>query len=491
MLNAGKHRYRASYGTGCLALVLLAGLSATRCRPAPDLSASAVLTGRILHPAAATVEIEYGNNWLSDEAPPRLTARLTPAGEFRLRVPAAALGASWLFHGPEYTPLYLTRGDSLHLTLDARALDETVRYTGISANASNYLARHFRRFEGLAEADQAPMAKAETSTPAQMRACADAYRQRQTAFLDRFARRHPLPAAFRARARRAIAYGWAHDLQSYPLLQLQYRKAHQQPAPARLPASYFAFQRQLPLANDSALSSEQYRHYLGAYLQNLHLADSLRPGPQPFGAVTRRLGHGRSADFAVAQLLYDKLEMEGPGAVGTLLPAFQRQVRDSALVRAVQARYRHLLPLQPGRPAPDFTLRDEVEKRVSLHDFRGKVVYLDFWASWCGPCVAEAPAMARLRQQFGGRDVVFLAVSIDEQPAAWRAALDRLHLRAPNARHLIDPHTFLANSLRAYEVRGVPSYWIIGRDGRIIQGNAPRPSEQEKAVTALERALKQ
>ena len=455
----------------------------SKAAPAP----AAVLTGRIRHPTATTVVLDYGTNWLSGEETHHLTARLSPTGEFRLAVPAAALGEVSLSHGAEYTPLYLTRGDAVRLTLDARQLDATVSYTGRGAAPSNYLAEHLRRFEAGARYEQLPEAQADKATPEHFQALAAAHRRQQAAFLDSFAHRQPLPLAFRAYARRAIAYGWTRDLQQYPAVQ---RFSRPLGAPAvPLPAGYFDFQQQVPLANDAALANVQYRGYLAGYLHQTGLGDSLQAGARPFAAVTRRLGTGRSADYAIGQLLYDQLE-KGTAEVGALLPAYQQFSHNSALVRTVRTRYRRLLPLQPGRPAPDFTLRDEADKPVSLRDFRGQVVYLDFWASWCGPCVAEAPATARLRQQFAGRDVVFLAVSIDQQPAAWRKALDHLNLRAPNARHLIDPHHFDAATLRAYEAQGVPTYWLIGREGQIIKGNAPRPSEEADVTAALEGALK-
>lgn len=474
----------------CLAGLLWISRASSSKEPVarPQPGAVALLTGRILHPTATTVELEYGNDWLSGEPASRITARLTPTGEFRLPVPVAALGGAWLNHNSESTPLYLLPGDAVRLTFDARHSAETTRFAGRGAEANNYLARKYLRFEADDKVTQLPMFRATTSLPAQMRAYTDAYRRRQVAFLDSFARRQPLPAAFLAYERRAIDYSWATDLQLYPIEQKLHRQAHSLAAPAPLPAGFFDFQAQLPLANDAALVNSEYRDYLALYLDQLGLADSLHPGPRPFAAITRRLGTGRSAGYAIGHLLYYKAETDA-ALVATLLPAFQRQAPDSALVRTVRARYRRLLPLQPGQPAPDFTLRDEADKPVSLHDFRGKVVYLDFWASWCGPCVAEAPATARLRQQFAGRDVVFLAVSIDQQPTAWRKALDRLTLRGPNARHLIDPHQFDSPTLRAYEAQGVPTYWLIGRDGRIIKGNAPKPSDETAVTAALEGAL--
>ena len=471
-------------------LSVAAALSASFARAQTKPQAAALLTGRILHPTAPTVGLDYATDWLTLEPAGHLTARLSPTGEFRLVVPAEALGEARLTHGSESTLLCLTPGDAVRLTLDTNHFDESVHYTGRGAAANNYLAARFLRFEDESRYEALPAVHAATSTPEQMRTYADAYRQRQMAFLDSFARRQPLPPAFRAYERRAINYNWGNELQWYPAVQRLGRQARNEKEAPPLPANFFSFRTQLPLSNDSALTNSQYRDYLSSYVNELSLLDSLKPGAKPFASIERWLGRSRSAEFAVARLLYNKLDSDDVPGVGALLPAMRHYVRDSALVRTVRDRYRRLLPLLPGQPAPDFTLRDEAGQLVSLHDFRGQVVYLDFWASWCGPCIAEAPATARLRQQFAGRDVVFLAVSIDQQPDAWRNALDRFKLRGPNVRHLLDPQHFEAGSLKAYEVRGVPTYWLIGREGQIIQGHAPRPSDAAAITTALEDALK-
>ncbi|WP_455244540.1 peroxiredoxin family protein [Petrachloros mirabilis] len=71
--------------------------------------------------------------------------------------------------------------------------------------------------------------------------------------------------------------------------------------------------------------------------------------------------------------------------------------------------------VKPGQEAPDFRLRDMNGRMVSLSDFRGKVVLVNFWATWCGPCRVEMPAMEQLYRQYPRKDFEILAVSTDAQ----------------------------------------------------------------------------
>ena len=77
-------------------------------------------------------------------------------------------------------------------------------------------------------------------------------------------------------------------------------------------------------------------------------------------------------------------------------------------------------PQQPGKPAPDFILNDGT-RSVRLADYHGKVVLLNFWATWCAPCIQELPSLQALQQRMPG--VVVLAISVDEDPAAYHRFL--------------------------------------------------------------------
>ncbi len=98
-----------------------------------------------------------------------------------------------------------------------------------------------------------------------------------------------------------------------------------------------------------------------------------------------------------------------------------------AVLLSLSACDRGSRPAQIGRPAPDFTVSN-VDRTLSLHNYRGQVVVLNFWATWCPPCIEEMPSLMRMQDDIGGK-VAILAVSTDENETAYRQFLSDRHIR--------------------------------------------------------------
>jgi peroxiredoxin len=127
------------------------------------------------------------------------------------------------------------------------------------------------------------------------------------------------------------------------------------------------------------------------------------------------------------------------------------------------ARSRFKRPLKEGRPAPDFTFSDLEGRKVSLSDFRGKVVLVNIWATWCPPCRDEMPSMQKLYERFKGKNFEILAVSIDGNAhEAVAPFVQKLHLTFPV---LLDPK---GKTEGLYRITGVPESFIVDREGILV-----------------------
>jgi len=127
----------------------------------------------------------------------------------------------------------------------------------------------------------------------------------------------------------------------------------------------------------------------------------------------------------------------------------------------------------PGvKEVPDFGMVDTALTPVSLRSLKGKYVLLDFWASWCGPCMYEYPYLEKLKTVFKGKNIEFVSVSCDEHIPDWRSAMVRHHMNGRLQWHVSD----LA-ILRVLKVARIPRFVLLDMDGKILDPDFSRPSD--------------
>lgn len=131
--------------------------------------------------------------------------------------------------------------------------------------------------------------------------------------------------------------------------------------------------------------------------------------------------------------------------------------------------------LESGKPAIDITLEDINGKQLNLSDFKGKLIYIDFWASWCGPCKREFPAFVKLKEKY--QDVVFISVSIDKRKADWLKFMETKEKTAVLQYHADRDLTL--DQLIAWNISLIPRFILIDKDFKIVNSFAPRPSDTE------------
>ena len=113
-----------------------------------------------------------------------------------------------------------------------------------------------------------------------------------------------------------------------------------------------------------------------------------------------------------------------------------------------------------------------VQDYVNL--FPNKVVYVDVWASWCGPCLKELPHSIDLQRNYKDKEVVFLFLSVDENKSRWEATVKAKEIKGTHVlanEHVV--HDLEVN----YELRGIPRYLLFDKKGKLVNANADRPSD--------------
>lgn len=146
-----------------------------------------------------------------------------------------------------------------------------------------------------------------------------------------------------------------------------------------------------------------------------------------------------------------------------------------------------LYSLAPGAVAPKFKLKDNNEKTVALSDLKGKVVYLDIWASWCAPCRKEIPALKDLQEKYKERELEIVSISIDTKMDNWLKIIKDYKL---GGIQLIDNvGSEKSKTARDYNVHGVPHFVLIDKRGKIVLPSAPRPSEPALLEKELDKLL--
>lgn len=158
---------------------------------------------------------------------------------------------------------------------------------------------------------------------------------------------------------------------------------------------------------------------------------------------------------------------------GPLYDAITDTAVKEDIAKSYAERESQLMKLQMGKPAPLFSLPDKQGKIHHLADFKGKVIYIDLWASWCIPCREEMPNFKKLRDKFQYSDeVTFMGIAVFDSEKEWKKALSE---EKPDWLQLYDSSSEVAKS---YVAATIPKYILIGKDGNVVNFNAPSPGDK-------------
>ncbi|PKB43692.1 thiol-disulfide isomerase/thioredoxin [Cellulophaga sp. RHA19] len=147
--------------------------------------------------------------------------------------------------------------------------------------------------------------------------------------------------------------------------------------------------------------------------------------------------------------------------------------------------YNNLQLTVPGKISPKFTnYENHKGGTTSLEDFKGKYVYIDVWATWCGPCLYEVPYLQEVEKQYHGKNIEFVSISVDadKDHDKWKQMVTDKKMGGVQ---LYADNSFDSDFAKDYIIKAIPKFILIDPEGKIVKSNAPRPSDK-KLIDLLE-----
>ena len=139
-------------------------------------------------------------------------------------------------------------------------------------------------------------------------------------------------------------------------------------------------------------------------------------------------------------------------------------------------RYDKIKSLTKGQPSPTFTYENFKGGETALKDLEGKYVYIDVWATWCGPCIGEIPYLKELEHQYADKNIAFVSISVDTKDdyEKWRKMVTNKEL---GGTQLMADNAFNSTFIESYAINAIPRFIIIDPEGNIVSADATRPSD--------------
>ncbi|TVQ49236.1 MAG: TlpA family protein disulfide reductase [Saprospirales bacterium] len=192
-----------------------------------------------------------------------------------------------------------------------------------------------------------------------------------------------------------------------------------------------------------------------------------------FRVLEKNFESGKIVEFIKFDYLSFLLRRSGPGDVDSHFAMFLAETENPVYIQAMKTDLKVWEPILPGMQVPDFKFENPDGDAIRLSDLRGKMVYIDVWASWCGPCRQEIPHWDKLVGEYSDRDIYFLAISLDATRESWESMLNSKEMKGI---HVYAPGVWNSEFARHFNVRGIPRFILIDAEGRVILPQTERPS---------------
>ena len=387
-------------------------------------------------------------------------------------------------------PIYIEPNDSLNIDLTEATSNYASYITGTGAEENKFLQKFLKQF-GDDFNDSLDQLKILSTT-------IDAYenflfkeRRAQMDFLNSDPNSKNFTPSFIAFIENEIRYHYWKSLYSYPIINANSDSKILTVNP--LPDIMLENFDKVKVNNDSAMICHSYREFLKYYvIYTTSKANEFKKFKDTKVSTDRKYNIAREKLesniflYWLAKYTIDEHMKLTPSTVKGLLVSLKDAdvssnyfgiVNDLCLARANAPENLDVQKPAGKLDGNEAGLVDLKGKPVTFAKFKGKVVYIDFWASWCGPCRKMMPFSKQMHDQLTEKqkkDIVFLYISIDADSASWRKAMTDLEIEGT---HFISPGNWSSKVCKYFNISSIPRYMIMNKAGDIVDFNAKRPAD--------------
>ena len=477
---------RNTYG-GLLIVILMASSACLAVESAQSQPSVAIITGEIRDPTSREITFSYESPSALESSEQRIVLDSLDRFAFELSVVRGI--PVWGHYKRGRSIFFVEPGDSLHIVVE----EGVYSFSGPNADNSRFIAELLPRFRSSRLGGYKDLEVEDFKRQMEQ------WRRERFEFLAEGREKYTLSPGYIDYATANFSYEWAELMMAYPT---NYRVVNGRENRDITP-EYYDFLQGIPLVDEKAIGTDSYRWFLGLFLdwedRNLSEAiqtqvDSIYTTPvgrtwnlaKRYDLAKQQL-EGRVLHWFLAGELIDGFKRGGSAAFALTYRKwedFQQINPHPEYNEPVRAALDEALKLQPGQPAPAFTLDDLDGQPVSLSQFKGQVVLLDFWSSWCKPCISDLPDLRKIKEKTVGWPVVFLNISLDVDEAAWRKAVDNHEIEGVHVR----ADGWSTEVTESYQVSVLPAYYLVDAQGLILD-RLSGVKDTDEIVATIEKSL--
>lgn len=371
--------------------------------------------------------------------------------------------------------LYLEKGKDIRMTYDSKNFDKTIVFTGEGAPINNYIVR--KRALGLRYDSDIKAGGKSTSYEMEPALFSASELKLKEACQHLLSTTTGLPVAFRELEMRNIHYDYLLKISQYQDYQRNFYGKPDFQAPAEITREL----QRLDYSNkEDFLFSDSYRFLIDVYGLSEAKRISKAEGVSAEVARVKALGSLQNKFIRDSVLFkYTSAFISLSEHLDSFYHAFMAYSTNEAHRSKMTNIYTMLKRVAPGSPSPKFTRYENFAGGTSsIDDFKGKYLFIDVWATWCGPCVYQFPFLDTVKKEYHEKNIQFVALSIDK-PIDHNKWQEYVRENKLGGVQLLADNAFESRFIQDYNIRAIPRFILIDPRGNIVTSNAPRPSDKE------------